>query len=164
MQALDPKELELVGGIVARHRTRPGPLIEVLHEVQNLLGCSPPAAVPAIAEGLNLSRAEVHGVISFYHYFREHRVGRHVVEVCLAEACQSMQSQSLVQHVRKRLGIDFHGTSADGSVSLLPVYCLGNCACAPAVMIDGQLHGRVSPQRFDELADEIGLAAGAPRQ
>jgi formate dehydrogenase subunit gamma len=164
MQALDPKELELIGGIVARHKSRPGPLIEVLHEVQNLLGCIPPAAVPAIAEGLNLSRAEIHGVISFYHYFRAHRLGRHVVEVCLAEACQSMNSGSLVQHIQQRLGIGFHGTTPDGSVSLLPVYCLGNCACSPAVMIDGELHGRMSPQRFDQLAGEIGLAAGAPRK
>jgi len=164
MQALDPKELEKVGSIVARYQGRPGPLIEVLHEVQNLLGCIPPAAVAPIAEGLNLSRAEVHGVISFYHYFHEHPLGRHVVEVCLAEACQSMQSQSLVQHVKQRLGVDFHGTTADGGVSLLPVYCLGNCACAPAVMIDGQLHGRVSPQRFDQLAVEIGVTAGAPRK
>jgi formate dehydrogenase subunit gamma len=160
MQALDPKELELVGGIVARFKRRPGPLIEVLHEVQNLLGCIPPGAVAPIAEGLNLSRAEVHGVVSFYHFFREHRVGRHVVEICRAEACQSMNSQALVEHVKRRLGVDFHGTTPDGGVTLLPVYCLGNCACAPAVMIDGQLRGRMSPQQFDRLAQEMGFAAG----
>jgi len=162
MQALDPKELELVGGIVARLKGRPGPLIEVLHEVQDRLGCIPPGAVAPIAEGLNLSRAEVHGVVSFYHYFREHPVGRHVVEVCRAEACQSMNSQALVEHVKRRLGVDFHGTTADGRVTLLPVYCLGNCACAPAVMIDGELHGRMSPRRFDQLAGEMGLGDGVP--
>jgi formate dehydrogenase subunit gamma len=162
MQVLDSKQLEQVGSIVARLQNRPGPLIEVLHEVQSLLGCIPAGAVAAIAEGLNLSRAEVHGVVSFYHYFHDHPLGRHVVEVCRAEACQSMNSQGLVEHVKRRLGVDFHGTTADGAVTLLPVYCLGNCACAPAVMIDGELHGRVSPQRFDRLCDDMGLAAGGP--
>ena len=155
MQALDPQVLVNVGGIVARLKTRPGPLLEVLHEVQDLLGCIPAEAVAPIAEGLNLSRAEVHGVISFYHYFRVHPLGRHVVEVCRAEACQSMQSQTLIDHVKATLGIDFHGTTTDGSVTLLPVYCLGNCACAPAVMIDGELYGRVTPKRFDELTGAL---------
>jgi formate dehydrogenase subunit gamma len=161
MQALDSKELEIVGGILARLGSRPGPLIEVLHEVQHRLGCIPPGAVGPIAEGLNLSRAEVHGVVSFYHYFREHPVGRHVVEICRAEACQSMNSHVLIDHIKRRLGIEFHGTTVDGRVTLLPVYCLGNCACAPAVMIDGELHGRVSPERFDQLAMQLGIDGAA---
>jgi formate dehydrogenase subunit gamma len=155
MQVLDPQEFEKVGGIVARLKGRPGPLLEVLHEVQSLLGCIPAAAVAPIADGLNLSRAEVHGVISFYHYFRERPVGRHVVEICRAEACQSMQSEHLIAHAKRRLHLDFHDTTADGAVSLLPVYCLGNCACAPAIMIDGDLHGRVTPERFDELIGDL---------
>jgi formate dehydrogenase subunit gamma len=155
MQPLDPNELEKVANVLARWAGRPGPLLEILHEVQGELGCIPPGAIEPIAAGLNLSRAEVHGVVTFYHYFREHRVGRHTLEVCRAEACQSMHSEVLIDHVKKRLNVDFHGTTADGKVSLLPVYCLGNCACAPAVMIDGELHGRVSPQRFDELLAEL---------
>ncbi|MFO1467204.1 MAG: formate dehydrogenase subunit gamma [Steroidobacteraceae bacterium] len=155
MQQLDPKELEQVNGIVARLAARPGPLIEILHEVQAALGCIPTAAVAVIADGLNLSRAEVHGVVSFYHFFREHRGGRHTLEVCRAEACQSMHSEGLIDHLKQRLNVDFHGTTADGKVSLLPVYCLGNCACAPSVMIDGELHGRVTPQRADELLSEL---------
>jgi formate dehydrogenase subunit gamma len=155
MQPLDQKDLEKVANILARWTGRPGPLLEILHEVQGELGCIPAAAIEPIATGLNLSRAEVHGVVTFYHYFREHRAGRHTLEVCRAEACQSMHSEVLIDHVKQRLNVDFHGTTADGKVSLLPVYCLGNCACAPAVMIDGELHGRVSPQRFDELLAEL---------
>ena len=155
MQPLDLNQLEQVGGIIARWQNRPGPLLEVLHEVQEALGCIPAEAVGPIAAGLNLSRAEVHGVVSFYHYFREHRVGRHSLEVCRAEACQSMHSQELITHIKKRLKVDFHGTTADGAVTLLPVYCLGNCACAPALMLDGELHGRVTPQRVDELLEAI---------
>lgn len=155
MQPLDLQQLEQVGSIIARWQNRPGPLLEVLHEVQGVLGCIPADAIAPIAAGLNLSRAEVHGVVSFYHYFREHRLGRHRLEVCRAEACQSMRSQELIAHIKKRLEVDFHGTSADGAVTLLPVYCLGNCACAPALMIDGELHGRVTPQRADELLEAL---------
>jgi formate dehydrogenase subunit gamma len=100
---------------------------------------------------LNLSRAEVHGVVTFYHYFRRSRPGAHTVSVCQAEACQSMGAEALTAHARRRLGIDFHQTSADGRFSLEPIYCLGNCACSPAVMIDGRLYGRVTPERFDAL-------------
>lgn len=155
MQELDSKKLDQINGIVARLAGRPGPLIEILHEVQSALGCIPAAAIAPIADGLNLSRAEVHGVVSFYHFFRDHPVGRHTLEVCRAEACQSMHSEVLIEHLKQRLGVDFHGTTADGRVTLLPVYCLGNCACAPALMLDGELHGRVSPQRADELLGEL---------
>jgi formate dehydrogenase subunit gamma len=104
-----------------------------------------------IARELNLSIAEVHGVTSFYHYFRKDRGGRHVVHVCRAEACQSVGAVALEAHAKRSLGIDFHGTTADGALSLEPVYCLGNCALGPSIMIDHRLHGRVSAQRFDEL-------------
>ena len=104
-----------------------------------------------VAEGLNLSRAEVHGVVTFYHYFRHARPGTHTVHLCQAEACQSMGAEALTAHARQRLGIDFHETPSNGRFSLEPIYCLGNCACSPAVMIDGRLYGRVTAERFDQL-------------
>ena len=130
---------------------RPGPLLLVLHAVQKALGCVPEEAIPLIADGLNLSRAEVHGVISFYHYFRRAPSGKHVIQVCRAESCQAMNGERLAAHVQQRLQIGFHATTADGRFSLEPVYCLGNCACSPAIMIDEELHGRVSAERFDAL-------------
>jgi formate dehydrogenase subunit gamma len=151
MQALAPAQREAVLRVVAAHRTRPGALIEILHGVQAELGFIPPAAVPVLAEELNLSRAEVHGVVTFYHYFRHHPAGRQTVRVCQAESCQSMGAEGLTQHVKQRLGVDFHETTADGEFTLEPVYCLGNCACSPALMKDEELCGRVTPQRFDEL-------------
>jgi formate dehydrogenase subunit gamma len=147
-------ESDTVRRIVADLKDRPGPLIEVLHAVQAALGYVPADAVPILAESLNLSRAEVHGVVTFYHFFRETPPGRHTVSVCRAEACQSMGAEALVAHAKDRLGVDFHQTTADGQFSLEPVYCLGNCACSPAAMIDGRLYGRVTPQRFDELIAE----------
>ena len=140
--------------ICARLKTTAGPLLPILHGVQAALGYVPKDAVPLIASELNLTRAEVHGVLSFYHYFRQEPAGRHVVHICRAEACQSVGAVALEAHAKKSLGIDFHQTTADGAVSLEPVYCLGNCALGPSVMIDQRLQGRVSPQRFDELVAE----------
>ena len=151
METLPPAERAVVQRIASDLKGRPGPLLEVLHAIQAALGYVPAAAVPVVAEELNLSRAEVHGVVSFYHYFRRSRPGAHTVSLCQAEACQSMGAEALAAHARRRLGIDFHETSANGRFSLEPVYCLGNCACSPAIMIDGRLYGRVTPQRFDEL-------------
>ena len=149
-----PVDLDTVNAIVARLSDTPGALLPILHGVQEALGCVPPEAVPLIAQGLNLSRADVHGVISFYHFFRETPPGRHTIRLCRAEACQSMGARGLEAHAKQRLGIDFHGTTDDGEFSLEAVYCLGNCACSPAVMIDGELYGRVTPKRFDELVAE----------
>ena len=151
METLPPAESAVVQRIASDLKGRPGPLLEVLHAIQAALGYVPAGAVPVVAEVLNLSRAEVHGVVSFYHYFRHSRPGAHTVSVCQAEACQSMGAEALTAHVRRRLGIDFHQSSADGRFSLEPIYCLGNCACSPAVMIDGRLYGRVTPERFDAL-------------
>jgi formate dehydrogenase subunit gamma len=151
MQPLTDVERRAVLRIVAEHKSRPGPLIEILHGVQASLGFVPTSAVALIAAGLNLSRAEVHGVVSFYHFFRDHPVGRHVVRLCQAESCQAMGASALAAHAKERLGIDFHETSADGAFTLEPVYCLGNCACSPALMIDGDLLGRVTVQDFDDL-------------
>ncbi len=151
MQTLAPAQREAVLRVVAANRTRPGALIEILHGVQAELGFIPPGAVPVLAQELNLSRAEVHGVVSFYHYFRHSAPGQQTIRVCQAESCQSMNAEGLTDHVKKALGIDFHETTADGKFSLEPVYCLGNCACSPAVMRNEDLFGRVTPERFDEL-------------
>jgi formate dehydrogenase subunit gamma len=151
MQTLNSDDTATVRRIVADLKGRPGPLLEVLHAVQTALGCVPEGAVPLVAEGLNLSRAEVHGVVTFYHYFRHSRPGKHTVRLCQAEACQSCGAEALAEHARTRLGIDFHGTTADGRFTLEPIYCLGNCACSPAALIDGELYGRLTPERFDAL-------------
>ncbi len=128
-----------------------GPLLPILHAIQEKLGFVPKDAVPRVALELNLSVAEVHGVLSFYHYFRTTPGGRHVFHLCRAEACQSVGAANLEAHAKRALGIDFHGTTLDGAITLEPVYCLGNCSLGPALMIDKQLHGRVSEQRFDQL-------------
>jgi len=127
-----------------------GALLPVLHAVQAEFGHVPRDAVPVIAAALNLSRADVHGVVSFYHDFRAAPAGRHVVKLCRAEACQSAGGERLVTQARETLGVDFGGTTADGAVTLEPVYCLGLCACAPAALVDGAPHGRL---------DEVALAA-----
>ena len=143
--------------IVSERKSLEGPLLPILHEIQAEFGYVPQEALPIIARELNLSRAEVHGVISFYHHFREHAPGRFVVQLCRAEACQSMNARALEEFVRGRLRLNFGETSADGRVTLEPVYCLGNCACAPAMMVNGELHGRVTPERFGELAKQWGV-------
>lgn len=148
---LTPVQQETVQRLVVQLRPRPGCLLEVLHAVQAELRYIPPAAIPLIAELLNLSRAEVHGVVTFYHHFRHDPPGRHTLRLCRAESCQSMGGDALAAHARARLGIDFKQTTSDGAITLEAVYCLGNCACSPAVMIDEELFGRVSPERFDEL-------------
>jgi formate dehydrogenase subunit gamma len=158
MKTLAATQETAVKRIVAELKHRPGPLLEVLHAIQDTLGCVPEAVVAPVAEGLNLSRAEVHGVISFYHHFRRTPAGAHTVSLCQAEACRSMGAVALAEHARQRLGVDFHQTTADGRFTLEPIYCLGNCACSPAAMIDGKLHGRLTPERFDEL---IGAKARA---
>ncbi|MHB8813495.1 MAG: formate dehydrogenase subunit gamma [Steroidobacteraceae bacterium] len=155
METSSPEHGETVRRIVGGLKGRPGPLIEVLHAIQAQLGYVPPAAVPLVASELNLSRAEVHGVVSFYHFFRSTPPGAHTVSVCRAESCQAVGGETLATHARRRLGVDFHETTPDGRFSLEPVYCLGNCACSPAVMIDDRLHGRVTPERFDALLTEV---------
>ena len=141
--------------ICADHGNRPDALIEILHELQAEVGYVPEAAVQPLASALNLSRAEVHGVISFYHDFHREPAGRHVIHVCRAEACQSVGCESLARHAETALGVPFGGTRADGAATLKAVYCLGNCALGPSVMIDGDLHGRVDARRFDDLIAEL---------
>jgi formate dehydrogenase subunit gamma len=147
-----------ISHLVTQFQSVPGGLLPLLHAIQGELGYVPESTVPAIATGLNLSRAEVHGVISFYHDFKTHPVGRHRVQICRAEACQSMGSRQLEAHAKQALGIDYHETTADGSISLEPVYCLGNCACSPSVRINDDIVARVDTARFDELVAKLGAS------
>ena len=131
----------------------PGALLPILHSLQEEFGYIDDAMIPLIAEGLNISHAEVHGVISFYHDFRRAPAGRHVLQICRAESCQSMGCNSLIAHVEKNLGVKLGETTADRNITLRPVYCLGNCALSPAVMLDGQPYGRVSAAVADSLIE-----------
>ena len=144
-----------VRNIVMSMKHMPGALLPILHKIQHELGYIPADCVSIIAEGLNLSRAEVHGVISFYHHFRSDAAGTHMVQVCRAEACQAMGSKTLESHIKARLDADYGDTTADGKVTLEPVYCLGNCACGPSVQVDDRLHARVSADSFDALMSDL---------
>ena len=144
-----------VSAVIAENSHLEGPLLPILHGVQGEFGCVPREALPVIAGALNLSRAEVHGVMSFYHDFREAPAGRHVVRICRAEACQSMGGARIAEQAKALFNVDFGETSADGSVTLEAVYCLGLCACAPAVMVDGKVIGRVDAARMEDLAGEV---------
>jgi formate dehydrogenase subunit gamma len=159
---LSVAERNTIEGACGRLKALPGALLPILHAVQEKLGFVPKDALPLIAREMNLSIAEVHGVVSFYHYFRLYRGGRHVVHLCRAEACQALGAAALEAHAKRSLGIDFHGTTADGAISLEPVYCLGNCALGPSIMIDEDLQGRVSAQRFDSLMAQARLPASKP--
>jgi formate dehydrogenase subunit gamma len=154
MTTLDTTTRDTVLRIIDSLEHKEGALMPVLHGIQDALGYIPPESVPVVAERMNLSRAEVHGVISFYPYLRSKPPGRHTVHLCRAESCQSMHSTALEQHAKSRLGVDFHGTTKDGGFSLEPVYCLGNCALSPAMMVDGRVYGRVTPQRFDAVVSD----------
>lgn len=144
-----------IEAIVDEHINLEGPLLPILHAVQEDLGSIPQEALPIIATKLNLSRAEVHGVMSFYHDFREQPAGRHVVKICRAEACQSMGSDAIAEHAKSRFKIGFGETAPDGSVTLEAVYCLGLCACAPAAMVNGKVVGRVDEARIDAISSEV---------
>ena len=143
-----------VRAIVDGLKDEPGALMPILRRIQDDLGWVPPASVALIAKALNLSRAEVHGVVSFYHDFRHVPPGRNVVRVCRAESCQAMGAVALADHIKRRLGVDFGQTSPDGGVTLDAVYCFGNCARSPAVVINGRIIGCVTPARFDEAVTE----------
>lgn len=140
---------ETTSGIVQQFDAKPEQLVQILQNIVMRHGWIPDDTVRQLADELNLSRADVHGVVSYYHDFRTEPPGQHIVKICQAEACQAMGSRELTAHARETLGTDLHGTNDD--VTLEPVYCLGNCACAPAVMINDKTHGRVGQGRFDEL-------------
>lgn len=143
--------LHTVQEALAQHAGQPGNLLPILHTVQNRLGYVPDKAAMLIAQGIQRSRAEVHGVISFYTHFRSQPPAAIRLEICRAESCQACGSQALLEHARQRLGCDLHEISADGLVSLDPVYCLGLCAQSPALMLNGQAHARMTPEKFDAL-------------
>ncbi len=140
-----------VDEILDAHLALEGPLLPILHAVQAEFGYVPQSVVPQVAKALNLSKAEVHGVVTFYHDFREVPAGRHVLKLCRAEACQAMGADRVAAHVRGALGLDWHETSKDGALTLEPVFCLGLCACGPAAMMDGALIGRCDEARVDTL-------------
>lgn len=140
--------------ILARHAGRAGALLPILHDVQHHFGHVPRDAVPEIAQALNLSRAEVHGVVTYYHHFRSEPAGRHVLQVCRAEACQAMGGEALLAHAQRELGCSSERpTSADGEWTVEPVYCLGLCASSPAAMLGSRLHARLTPARLDTLIE-----------
>lgn len=161
--ATSPDPVATVGRAITAHAHEPGGLLPLLHAIQDELGWLPPEALPRVADVMNLSRAEVHGVVSFYHDFRLKPPGRRVVRICRAESCQAMGSDALVEHARQRLGMEMHSTRPDGGFTLEPVYCLGNCALSPSMTVDGTLHGRVDPARFDEVIDEMSPLPEASR-
>lgn len=148
---MSPQQSDAVDSAIAANIALAGAILPILHAIQDRIGHVPPAAVPKIASALNLSRAEVHGVISFYHHFRTEPRGRHLLQVCRAEACQSMGGERLAKQVTDALGVDFHHTTPDGAVTLEAVYCLGNCACSPAMLLDGEPHGRLDADAVEAL-------------
>ena len=151
VQAQNQTDKERVKSLADEKAHLPGALLPILNAVQDELGWVPDWSVPIIAETLNLSRADVHGVVSFYHLYRKSPPGKHTLYVCCSEACKAMGASALTEAARKHLGVDFHETSEDGRFSLEPIYCLGNCACAPAVMVDETLHGRVTPEGLEKI-------------
>jgi formate dehydrogenase subunit gamma len=150
---------QTVQSIIASLQHKPGALLPILHGIQDALGYIPPDSVPMIADALQQTRAEIHGVITFYHHFRLTPPGRIKLEVCRAEACQARGSRHLESHVKEKLGIDYHHTTLDREFSLEPVYCLGNCACGPTIRIDDDVIGRITPEKYDLLVDELTTTA-----
>lgn len=141
--------------VLDRHAGTEGAALPVLHDIQEALGFIPAEAVPMIAAALNRTRAEIHGVVTFYHDFRTAPAGRHLVRLCQAEACQSMGSAAVAAALAERLGVALGQTSADGRVTLEPVYCLGLCACAPAAMIDGEPLGRIDRAAIEAIGEAV---------
>ena len=141
--------------IVDAHLGLEGPALPILHALQAEFGCVPEAAVPLVAERLNVSRAEMHGVVTFYHDFRRSPAGRHVIKVCRAEACRARGGRDVETAFRRLLGLDWHATSADGRVTLEPVYCLGLCATGPAALIDGEPVARLDADAVREIVEEV---------
>lgn len=152
---LTTQDLEIINSHIRAHQGVPGALMPILHAIQDDIGYVPEEIYPLISKALALSIAEVHGFVTFYHHFRTHPVGNHVLQVCRAESCQAMGSEKLEVEIKAKLGVDYHGTTADGEITLLPVYCLGNCACSPAVMLDEEVYGRVNIQQVAELISEV---------
>ncbi|MEP9386237.1 formate dehydrogenase subunit gamma [Mesorhizobium sp. KR9-304] len=157
---MQPASTEIVSrasAVINELKGLEGPLLPILHGIQEEFGYVPGESLPVIADALNLSRAEVHGVVTFYHDYRNHPAGRHVLKLCRAEACQSMGGDAIAAQLQQLLGIGFHETTKDGSVTLEPVYCLGLCACAPSAMLDGEVIGRLDAEKIEAIAAEVRL-------
>jgi len=155
MAATNEQGLQKIATIIAQYQTLPGAMLPLLHAIQHDLSFIPSNALPLIAKALNVSRAEVHGVISFYHHFRTEEPGTHVIEICRGESCQAMGSRTLEHNIKQHLGIDYHQTSKDQQYTLEPVYCLGNCACSPAIRIGDDIHGEVDQQKFEKIITSL---------
>jgi len=140
--------------LIAKHRQQPGALLPLLHAIQDAVGYVPEYCYASISKALSLSVAEVHGVVTFYHHFRTHKPGRHIMQICRAESCQAMGSEVLEAHAKSCLNVDYHQTTADGAITLERVYCMGNCALSPTGVIDDEIYGRVSPAELDALITE----------
>lgn len=150
-EAWDPQE---AAAIVASRAKEKGATLPILHDLMERFGFVDRSIIPVLADALNLSRAEIHGTVTFYHDFRDHPPGRRTLKVCRAEACQSKGAVEMHDALKKKLGIDWHGTTSDGAITIEPVYCLGLCACAPAVMVDEDPVGNVDVHALDELIAE----------
>ena len=152
---LSPENLKIINHCIADHQSMSGALLPLLHAIQDNIGYVPELAYPLISKALSLSVAEVHGVVTFYHHFRTHQPGRHILQVCRAESCQALGSDALETHIKNKLGVEFHENTSDGAITLEPIYCLGNCACSPAVMIDEEVYGRVDNKKIDQLISDL---------
>ena len=155
MQDLSKNSGTKLEALIAQHQNMPGALLPLLHAIQDNIGYVPESSYTSISKALSLSVAEVHGVVTFYHHFRTHKSGRHILQICRAESCQSMGSEALEAHAKKCLNIDYHQTTSDQNITLEPVYCLGNCALSPAVMMDEEVYGRMTPADLDALVAEV---------
>ncbi|MGZ8271419.1 MAG: formate dehydrogenase subunit gamma [Methylophilus sp.] len=151
---LTAQELKNIEEHIAAHQHVPGALLPLLHAIQDDIGYIPEDVYPQISKALALSVAEVHGVVTFYHHFRTHPCGRHVLQICRAESCQAMGGETLESHAKSCLNVDYHQTTTDHAITLEPVYCLGNCALSPAVMMDNQVYGRVDQQKIEALINQ----------
>jgi formate dehydrogenase subunit gamma len=155
MVSTNEQGLQQIATIIEQHQTTLGAMLPILHAIQDELSFIPSNALPLIAKALNVSRAEVHGVISFYHHFRTKQPGTHIIEVCRGESCQAMGSRALEQSIKQFLAIDYHQTSKNRQYTLEPVYCLGNCACSPAIRIGDDIHGELDQHKFKKILESL---------
>jgi len=157
--ALTTESEEKIKQLIDKFQNKPGALLPLMHAIQDDLGFVPEEAYPLIAKAYQLSIAEIHGFVTFYHHFRRKPSGKNILHICRAESCQSMGSESIEQYCKDKLGIDYHETTADNTLTLEPIYCLGNCACSPAVMINEKVIGRVTQSKIDQIITESKIKA-----
>jgi len=152
--ALSNLQLEKISVHIQKYQDKPGALLPLMHAIQDDLGFVPEESYKPISKAYNLSVAEIHGFVTFYHHFRTHLPGKNILQICRAESCQAMGSENLENYCQEKLGIDYHQTTKDNLITLEPVYCLGNCACSPAVMINEEVVGRVNETKIDQIIKE----------